>query len=67
MHLEVRLEAFNLLNRVNFALPNRMLDVVSSGAIRPHRDASAADTSGRQGRVVRSAGTGVSLPSRLTS
>lgn len=33
MHLQVRLEAFNLLNRVNLALPNRMLDVVSSGAI----------------------------------
>jgi len=33
LHLQVRLEAFNLLNRVNLALPNRFLNVVSSGVI----------------------------------
>jgi hypothetical protein len=33
LHLRARVEAFNLLNRVNFALPNRVLGLESSGAI----------------------------------
>jgi hypothetical protein len=33
LRLEARVEAFNLLNRTNFALPNRILGLASSGAI----------------------------------
>jgi len=33
LHLRTRLEAFNLLNRTNFALPERILGVESSGVI----------------------------------
>jgi len=33
LHLETRLAATNLLNRANFALPNRYLGVESSGVI----------------------------------
>jgi hypothetical protein len=33
LHLEARAEAFNLLNRTNFALPNRILGLDSSGVI----------------------------------
>ena len=33
LHLRARIEAFNLLNRTNFALPNRILGLESSGTI----------------------------------
>jgi hypothetical protein len=33
LRLDVRVEAFNLLNRTNFALPNRILGAESAGAI----------------------------------
>jgi hypothetical protein len=33
LRLQLRLESFNLLNRTNFALPNRILGVESTGAI----------------------------------
>jgi hypothetical protein len=33
LHLEARAEAFNPLNRTNFALPNRILGLDSSGVI----------------------------------
>jgi hypothetical protein len=33
LHLRARIEGFNLLNRTNFALPNRILGLESSGAI----------------------------------
>jgi hypothetical protein len=33
LRLRARVEAFNLLNRTNFALPNRILGLESSGAI----------------------------------
>ncbi len=33
LRIRTRIEAFNLLNRVNFALPNRILGLSSSGAI----------------------------------
>jgi hypothetical protein len=33
VHLRVRIEAYNLFNRTNFALPNRILGLANSGAI----------------------------------
>ena len=33
LHLRTRVEVFNLLNQVNFALPDRILGIASSGVI----------------------------------
>jgi hypothetical protein len=44
--LQARIEAFNLLNRTNFALPNRILGLESSGAI------SRTSTPSRQFQLV---------------
>lgn len=46
LHLQTRVEAFNLLNRTNFALPNRILGVPSAGVI------SHTSTPGRQFQIL---------------